>query len=37
LHAIVVKPKISSSVHEGVVGGHFVEDIIAKKILDVGY
>jgi hypothetical protein len=23
--------------HEGIGGGHFVVDIIAKKILDVGY
>jgi hypothetical protein len=28
---------VLKELHEGVVGGHFVVDIIAKKILDVKY
>jgi hypothetical protein len=28
---------VRKELHEGMVGGHFAIDIIAKKILDVGY
>jgi hypothetical protein len=28
---------VLKELHEGVIGGHFVANIIAKKIIDVGY
>jgi hypothetical protein len=40
MHKCLTTPEaqiVLKELHEGVVGGHFASNIIAKKILDVGY